>query len=161
VYDCQQCRHTCFHGYPLSLNKLSAEFIYGCQVTGSLYFCIQISKMKISNIDEFLADRKFDEGLQVRLNFDRERKTRIRKITELSTGKRLIHVGCVDHMPIIEEKIRNNTWLHKLVTEAASECIGVDINKEGIEFMHKIEMPIMPTSCSRTLIKLPAASGTT
>jgi 2-polyprenyl-3-methyl-5-hydroxy-6-metoxy-1,4-benzoquinol methylase len=94
--------------------------------------------MKISNIDEFLADRKFDEGLQVRLNFDRERKTRIRKITELSTGKRLIHVGCVDHMPIIEEKIRNNTWLHKLVTEAASECIGVDINKEGIEFMHKI-----------------------
>lgn len=94
--------------------------------------------MKLQNISEFLSDKKFDEGLKVQLSFDDERKTRIQKITELSTGKRVIHVGCVDHMPIIEEKIKNNTWLHKLVTDAASSCIGVDINKEGIEYMRKI-----------------------
>jgi 2-polyprenyl-3-methyl-5-hydroxy-6-metoxy-1,4-benzoquinol methylase len=94
--------------------------------------------MKISNIKDFLTDKKFDEGLKIHLPFDKERKTRIEKITELSTNKKIIHVGCVDHMPIIEEKIRNNTWLHKLVTDAAAECIGVDINKEGIEYMHKI-----------------------
>ncbi len=94
--------------------------------------------MKIENISEFLSDKKFDEGLKVQLDFDNERKTRIQKIVELSTNKKVIHVGCVDHMPIIEEKIRNNSWLHKLVTDAASECIGVDINKEGIDYMQKI-----------------------
>jgi 2-polyprenyl-3-methyl-5-hydroxy-6-metoxy-1,4-benzoquinol methylase len=94
--------------------------------------------MKLRNISDYLSDKEFDEGLKVSLEFDNERKTRIQKITELSAKKRIIHVGCVDHMPIIEEKISNNTWLHKLVTDAADECIGVDINKEGIEFMRKI-----------------------
>lgn len=94
--------------------------------------------MKIENITDYLADKKFDEGLKVSLVFDKERVTRSQKLIQLSTNKRIIHVGCVDHMPIIEEKIRNNTWLHKLVTEVAAECIGIDINKEGIEFMRKI-----------------------
>jgi 2-polyprenyl-3-methyl-5-hydroxy-6-metoxy-1,4-benzoquinol methylase len=94
--------------------------------------------MKIENIAEYLADKKFDEGLKVRFTFDKEKLTRSQKLIQLCTGKKIIHVGCVDHMPIIEEKIRNNTWLHKLVTEVAAECIGVDINKEGIEYMHKI-----------------------
>lgn len=94
--------------------------------------------MKLQNISDFLADKKFNEGLKVWLEFDNERKTRIQKITELSTNKKVIHVGCVDHMPIIEEKIKNNTWLHKLVTDVASDCIGVDINKEGIDYMRKI-----------------------
>lgn len=94
--------------------------------------------MKLKNIDDYLSDKRFDEGLKVKLSFDDERRTRIQKITDLSTNKRIIHVGCVDHLPIIEEKIRNNTWLHKLVTEVATECIGVDINEEGIAYMHKI-----------------------
>jgi len=94
--------------------------------------------MKLENISGFLSDKEFDEGLKVQFDFDKERKTRLQKITELSINKRVIHVGCVDHMPIIEEKIKNNTWLHKLVTDVASECIGVDINKEGIEYMRKI-----------------------
>jgi len=94
--------------------------------------------MKLQNIADYLADKKFDEGLKVQLPFDKERVTRSQKLIQLSTDKRIIHVGCVDHMPIIDEKIRNNTWLHKLVTEVAAECIGVDINKEGIEYMHKI-----------------------
>jgi hypothetical protein len=94
--------------------------------------------MKLPKIAAYLTDEKFDEGLIVQLPFDKERKTRIGKIEELSTNKKIIHVGCVDHMPIIEEKIKNNTWLHKLVTDVAADCIGVDINKEGIDFMRKI-----------------------
>jgi 2-polyprenyl-3-methyl-5-hydroxy-6-metoxy-1,4-benzoquinol methylase len=94
--------------------------------------------MRIENIGKYLSDEKFNDGLEIRLNFDNERKTRIEKIIELSSNKRVIHVGCVDHIPLIEEKIANNTWLHKLLTDKASECIGVDINREGIEFINKL-----------------------
>jgi hypothetical protein len=94
--------------------------------------------MKLQNIEDYLSDKKFDEGLKIQIPFDKERLTRTQKLVALVTNKKIIHVGCVDHMPIIEEKIRTNTWLHKLVTDVATECIGVDINKEGIEFMKKI-----------------------
>lgn len=94
--------------------------------------------MKLLNIEDYLSDRKFDEGLKINFSFDGERKPRIQKITEICAGKDIIHVGCVDHIPLIEEKIKNNTWLHKLLTESASNCIGVDINKEGIEYIQKI-----------------------
>jgi 2-polyprenyl-3-methyl-5-hydroxy-6-metoxy-1,4-benzoquinol methylase len=94
--------------------------------------------MQLKNIEDYLSDKKFDEGLKIRFQFDKERVTRAQKIVSLITGKKVIHVGCVDHMPIIEEKIRNGTWLHKLVTNVAEECIGVDINEKGIEFMKSI-----------------------
>lgn len=56
-------------------------------------------------------------------------------ITELVRNKDVIHIGCSDHIKIIKEKIEKNIWLHKLITDNAKECIGIDINKESIEFL--------------------------
>ena len=50
-------------------------------------------------------------------------------------AKKVIHVGCLDHLPRLESKINNDTWFHNHLTRSASECIGIDINKEGIEFV--------------------------
>jgi hypothetical protein len=56
-------------------------------------------------------------------------------ITEIIKNKDVIHIGCSDHIQVINGKIRNNIWLHKLISENAKNCIGIDIDKESIEFI--------------------------
>ena len=56
-------------------------------------------------------------------------------ITEIIKNKDVIHIGCSDHIQFIEEKIKNNKWLHKLISDNAKSCIGIDIDKESIEFI--------------------------
>lgn len=58
-------------------------------------------------------------------------------ITELIKNKDVIHIGCSDHIQIINEKIKTNKWLHKLISDNAKNCIGIDIDKESIEFIKK------------------------
>ncbi len=58
-------------------------------------------------------------------------------ITEMIKNQNVIHIGCSDHIPVINQKISNNTWLHKLITDNAKNCIGIDIDKESIDFIKK------------------------
>lgn len=58
-------------------------------------------------------------------------------IVDIIKNKRVIHIGCSDHLEVIEEKIKNNIWLHKLITEAATECIGIDIDSKSIDFLRE------------------------
>jgi hypothetical protein len=58
-------------------------------------------------------------------------------ITGIIKNKNVIHIGCSDHIQIINEKIRNNIWLHKLICDNAADCIGIDIDNESIEFIKK------------------------
>ena len=58
-------------------------------------------------------------------------------ITEMIRDQNVIHIGCSDHIPVIKQKISNNTWLHKLITENAKNCLGIDIDKESIDFIKK------------------------
>jgi hypothetical protein len=58
-------------------------------------------------------------------------------ITEMVKNKDVIHIGCSDHIPVINQKISNNTWLHKLITDNAKNCVGIDIDKESIDFIKK------------------------
>jgi hypothetical protein len=61
--------------------------------------------------------------------------SREKVITDIIKNKDVIHIGCSDHIQVINEKIRNNIWLHKLISENAKSCIGIDIDKESIEFI--------------------------
>ncbi|MEI6048207.1 MAG: methyltransferase domain-containing protein [Bacteroidota bacterium] len=58
-------------------------------------------------------------------------------INEMIKNQNIIHIGCSDHIQVIREKIRNNIWLHKLISDNAKNCIGIDIDKESIEFITK------------------------
>jgi hypothetical protein len=58
-------------------------------------------------------------------------------ITEMISNQNVIHIGCSDHIPVITQKISNNTWLHKLITDNAKKCIGIDIDRESIDFIKK------------------------
>lgn len=83
-----------------------------------------------------------NEAFTTTLTFDilKEKQqpvSREKAIVEMIKGKNIIHIGCSDHIQIINEKIYNNTWLHKLLTEKGNKCLGIDIDKESIDFVQE------------------------
>ena len=56
---------------------------------------------------------------------------RVAFLEQAVTGKRVLHVGCLDHVDLIEPRILANTWLHKRLTDVAERCLGIDIDEEG------------------------------
>ena len=56
-------------------------------------------------------------------------------LIRISKDKKLIHLGFVDHIPLIDKKIKKGDWLHKKLIDVCSICYGVDINKEGVEYI--------------------------
>jgi hypothetical protein len=93
--------------------------------------------MKIeAEVLKFLKGETFQTSLTVTLrNSKHDIISREALITEMVKGKSVIHIGCSDHIQVINEKIKTNTWLHKLLTDNSERCIGIDIDKESIEFI--------------------------
>lgn len=86
---------------------------------------------------EYLHGSKFSNSLVVPFDYYEPIPNRIQFLTELIKQKKVIHLGCLDHLPLIDEKISRGQWLHKALTENASECIGVDIDQAAKEYVEK------------------------
>jgi 2-polyprenyl-3-methyl-5-hydroxy-6-metoxy-1,4-benzoquinol methylase len=91
-------------------------------------------------IDENILNHLSGKLFRTDLTFDLSREkfapvSREKAIAELIKNKKVIHIGCTDHIQIIKEKIKHDLWLHKLITQNASECIGIDIDKQSIDFV--------------------------
>lgn len=57
-------------------------------------------------------------------------------ISDLVKGKSVVHYGCVDDDAVlIEAKIRKGYYLHKVITDLSTKCIGVDLNSELIGYL--------------------------
>lgn len=80
---------------------------------------------------EYLAGKKFSNSLVVPYPYREDIPNRVVFLSKLMKGKRVIHLGCLDHLPLIDEKISRRQWLHKELTESAATCIGVDIDQEA------------------------------
>lgn len=62
-------------------------------------------------------------------------ETRPDIIMDIVRGKNVIHLGCTDHISLIDEKIKTGTFFHMQLMEAAAKCLGVDINAEAVEYL--------------------------
>ena len=95
--------------------------------------------MKIEpNVLKYLKGEAFQSSLNVEISNEKHRMiTRESAITEIIRNTDVIHIGCSDHIQIINDKIKNNIWLHKLISENSKRCIGIDIDRESIEFIKK------------------------
>lgn len=88
---------------------------------------------------EYLNGSKFSNGL----NFPISKKENVPSlrmdfIEKLVYKKSVLHVGCIDHVPLIENKISKNQWLHKRIMKSSKKCLGIDINEEGINFVKNL-----------------------
>ena len=108
--------------------------------------------MKINpEVLSYLRGETFQTTLPV--NIERTRQPAISReayITGMIRNSSVIHIGCSDHISIINEKIRNNIWLHKLITDNSSKCIGIDIDRESIDFV-KNELGYHNVYCGNVL----------
>lgn len=86
---------------------------------------------------DYLNGSKFIVSCNFEIKENFYPSSRIDKIIELTGGRKVIHVGCCDHIPIIKDKIREKTWLHGLLTENCSEVLGIDIDKKAIEYVQE------------------------
>lgn len=86
------------------------------------------------------AVRGEGEARQVSLHFESYTEISIRThyLMQKVVGKKIIHLGCTDHINLIESKIMQGRYLHQLLTYAAEECLGVDIDEEAIAYLHQI-----------------------
>jgi len=95
--------------------------------------------MKIEpGILKYLKGEAFQNNLNVVIGKEKhEIISREATIIDFIRDKDVIHIGCSDHIQIINSKIRNNIWLHKLITENARKCFGIDIDRESIDYIKK------------------------
>ncbi len=71
-------------------------------------------------------------------------------ITQIINNRSVIHIGCSDHISVINEKIKNNIWLHKLITDNSIKCAGIDIDQESIDYL-KNELGYSNVFCGNVL----------
>lgn len=95
--------------------------------------------MKIEpQVLKYLRGDSFQTSLNVEIGKEKHKSiSREAVITGIITDKAVIHIGCSDHIQIINDKIRTKTWLHELISEKSKKCIGIDIDKESIDFIKK------------------------
>jgi 2-polyprenyl-3-methyl-5-hydroxy-6-metoxy-1,4-benzoquinol methylase len=86
---------------------------------------------------EYLFGKKFSNSLIIPYDYHQAIPNRITFLKDLAKGKKVIHLGCLDHLPLIDDKISRGQWLHKELTESAALCVGVDINKETKEYVER------------------------
>jgi len=88
------------------------------------------------SVQNYLSGLDFSSGLV--LDIAKKENSifdRISILESLSKDKKIIHLGCCDHIPLIQKKIKNNTWLHGRLCKSSKRCIGIDINEDGVNFI--------------------------
>ena len=68
----------------------------------------------------------------------------------LTKDKRVIHLGCADHIELIDEKMRAGTHLQSLLQDNCLACIGIDLNGDAIEYL-KEEYGMRDVFCADVL----------
>jgi 2-polyprenyl-3-methyl-5-hydroxy-6-metoxy-1,4-benzoquinol methylase len=87
----------------------------------------------------FLKGEKFHDSFRFPLATTKGSGVhRVEFLQKMVRGKKIIHIGCVDHLPLIDEKRKQGVWLHDILSASADKCIGVDINQEGCDYLKKI-----------------------
>jgi len=88
------------------------------------------------NVFPYLSGAQFSNGLCVRIaTNEKSIPNRLALLDVLLADKRVVHVGCCDHVPLIRQKVASNTWLHARICRVASHCFGVDTSADGIDLM--------------------------
>ena len=91
------------------------------------------------DIIPYIKGEKFSNALKVKISkSETSIPLRVDLLKTIVKGKRVIHFGCVDHLPIIDEKLNNSSWLHEILVKSAKQCYGLDNNEDGIEYIKKL-----------------------
>ncbi len=99
--------------------------------------------LDLKTLSPYLLGTQFHNSLVVQLKRpEKQIVDRLDRLCELVRGKTVLHLGFADHLPLIPEKDKQGRWLHRLLCTQASRCIGVDIDKEAVEYVRtRMQIP--------------------
>lgn len=92
----------------------------------------------MSNLIEtlpYIQGTQFSELLPFRVQQIEAVVDRMEFVESVVKGTRVLHIGCLDHVPLIEGKTKSGRWFHDRLTSAASSFLGIDINQDGIKIL--------------------------
>ncbi len=80
----------------------------------------------------YLLGEKFSDNYVV--SYRNEGKIRYRNdvLIDICRNKKVLHIGCCDHVPLIKHKIDDNNWLHGQLTQSSQKVVGVDIDENAV-----------------------------
>lgn len=86
---------------------------------------------------DFLSGKELDVGRRFHDLSLPKITDRIEYIRLRCKGKKVLHIGCLDHPEIILERVKDGTWLHGIVSSISELCVGVDINSSGYDLVRR------------------------
>jgi hypothetical protein len=90
----------------------------------------------------YLEGERFSETLVVRIaDRRRPRQDRLSLLEDMARDRRVVHIGCVDHLEVLEEKMASGTWLHGRLLAASRKCVGIDIDAGAIDRLRELGIP--------------------
>ena len=66
---------------------------------------------------------------------------RVDRLMALCRDKKVLHVGCCDHLDLIRSKVAQGVYLHQNLCKVASRCVGLDISEPGVALLHELGFP--------------------
>jgi 2-polyprenyl-3-methyl-5-hydroxy-6-metoxy-1,4-benzoquinol methylase len=83
----------------------------------------------------FSNAHRFDLGNQGRA------PRRVERLVDLCRNKKVLHVGCCDHLDLIRSKVTQGVYLHQNLCAAARRCVGMDISEPEVALLHELGFP--------------------
>jgi hypothetical protein len=80
----------------------------------------------------YLNGTQFCEDISFTFDFQTPVQERMKLLSRLASGKRVLHIGCCDHIPLLPEKIASGQWLHGKLTKFATYCVGIDVDAVAV-----------------------------
>ena len=90
---------------------------------------------------DFLSGATFSNAHRFDLGNRGRALRRVERLVELCRGKKVLHVGCCDHLELIRGKVEQGVYLHQQLCSVAARCVGMDINAAGIALLHELGFP--------------------
>lgn len=88
-----------------------------------------------------LSGKTFSNGYRFDLGNAGRASRRSERLVEICHDQRVLHVGCCDHLELIRAKVAQGIYLHQNLCGAASRCVGMDTNSDGVALLHEIGFP--------------------
>lgn len=89
-------------------------------------------------LSKYLSGEALNTSLKINYKNIGIYKPRTEVLKELLREKSVIDLGFADHVDVIRSKLINDEWLHKMVCDVSSNCIGIDINKHAVEYVKSL-----------------------
>tara|TARA_B100000902_G_C27307145_1_gene916176 strand:- start:1578 stop:2351 length:774 start_codon:yes stop_codon:yes gene_type:complete len=85
----------------------------------------------------YIDGDEFSPALSLDLDFlpSEPNNSRQDTICSIVSSKKVLHIGCTDHLPVIDEKISAGRHLHAALIEVCEKVIGVDIDQPSIDHL--------------------------